>query len=509
MGPDEQDTRINSSTASVTEPEFAGDFDMTITQAQPDAAPQSAAVDEKFECEVVHHTPADGNQATMVSMQDEEVVTNYPEGKDEGLGVEGGHVISGEENQLAVKESEASEGKGRAGDDEDAGYGGVVSASEETKVEGVVEADEVVREVAVTAVTDGALDIQVLECHVTAVQDGDNLSQNYVAEETLDSKEQGADDMSKKADVAEPMDIHEQTVKISMEATGAAAEGAKKEVDDYKAGEESDIAVAAEVGDNAAHGATKEVRMGNSGDGNEAVLAEVDGVATTESDNKVEMAESASVIEEGAEKEVDDTESGEENDIAAAAEVGENAAHVAMEEFRMGRSEDDNEVVEAEVAGLAAVGDDNEVEMVEAAGVIKEGAEKEVGDTEAGEENDIAVAAEVGENAADSAAEEVRRGNSEDDSNIMVADVDTPRDDNEEEMAESAEDLRVINAETDAREEIDGMEKVDEHSRSSGSQKRKRGGTKGALKVASKITMEEDVCFICFDGGDLVLCDRR
>ncbi|CAN6461985.1 unnamed protein product [Victoria cruziana] len=45
----------------------------------------------------------------------------------------------------------------------------------------------------------------------------------------------------------------------------------------------------------------------------------------------------------------------------------------------------------------------------------------------------------------------------------------------------------------------------------SGGGKRKRGrkGAKAQLKPQVKKNAEEDVCFICFDGGELVLCDRR
>lgn len=46
--------------------------------------------------------------------------------------------------------------------------------------------------------------------------------------------------------------------------------------------------------------------------------------------------------------------------------------------------------------------------------------------------------------------------------------------------------------------------------------KRKRGRPPGGLAKTNKTTPlvrknkdEEDVCFICFDGGSLVLCDRR
>ena len=43
-------------------------------------------------------------------------------------------------------------------------------------------------------------------------------------------------------------------------------------------------------------------------------------------------------------------------------------------------------------------------------------------------------------------------------------------------------------------------------------EKRKRGRPpKGQAKPppAKKMKEDEDVCFICFDGGSLVLCDRR
>lgn len=46
-----------------------------------------------------------------------------------------------------------------------------------------------------------------------------------------------------------------------------------------------------------------------------------------------------------------------------------------------------------------------------------------------------------------------------------------------------------------------------------GGGRRKRGrnskGTAKAPVTSKKKTIEEDVCFICFDGGELVLCDRR
>ncbi|XP_019083929.1 PREDICTED: zinc finger CCCH domain-containing protein 19-like isoform X1 [Camelina sativa] len=50
-------------------------------------------------------------------------------------------------------------------------------------------------------------------------------------------------------------------------------------------------------------------------------------------------------------------------------------------------------------------------------------------------------------------------------------------------------------------------EDVDEETKSAGG-KRKRGRNTKTVKGTGK-KKEEDVCFMCFDGGDLVLCDRR
>ncbi|KAF3782615.1 Zinc finger CCCH domain-containing protein 19 [Nymphaea thermarum] len=68
-------------------------------------------------------------------------------------------------------------------------------------------------------------------------------------------------------------------------------------------------------------------------------------------------------------------------------------------------------------------------------------------------------------------------------------------------------DVEMVGPEAlEAEEEGDELE-----SSQSGGGKRKRGkkGARAQLKPQGKKNAEEDVCFICFDGGELVLCDRR
>ncbi|XP_039038156.1 zinc finger CCCH domain-containing protein 19-like isoform X1 [Hibiscus syriacus] len=91
----------------------------------------------------------------------------------------------------------------------------------------------------------------------------------------------------------------------------------------------------------------------------------------------------------------------------------------------------------------------------------------------------------------------------------------------ETEMTDTAEVMRAADyselpdmteeLETEAAEEMEGMEEIEDTSKASVG-KRKRGknlSAKVQAKAPSRKKAEEDVCFICFDGGALVLCDRR
>lgn len=81
-----------------------------------------------------------------------------------------------------------------------------------------------------------------------------------------------------------------------------------------------------------------------------------------------------------------------------------------------------------------------------------------------------------------------------------VADIEEGRETHEE-MTETQEES--VMAEMGDEE----PEEVEEDNKSAGG-KRKRGRNTKTVKGTGK-KKEEDVCFMCFDGGDLVLCDRR
>ncbi|XP_023755230.1 zinc finger CCCH domain-containing protein 19 [Lactuca sativa] len=72
---------------------------------------------------------------------------------------------------------------------------------------------------------------------------------------------------------------------------------------------------------------------------------------------------------------------------------------------------------------------------------------------------------------------------------------------------ETEEEINLEDEEKVQEADIETEPELPESSKKDSGGKRKRGGK--LSKTTTKKTMEEDVCFICFDGGNLVLCDRR
>ncbi|KAF4369619.1 hypothetical protein G4B88_021424 [Cannabis sativa] len=210
--------------------------------------------------------------------------------------------------------------------------------------------------------------------------------------------------------------------------------------------------------------------------------------------------------EEDEEEEIDAEKEEDEKEEIGAEEDEEEAIDAEKEEDE--KEEIDAEEEEDEKEEIDAEEEEDEKEGIDAE---EEEGEKEKIDAEEEEDEkeDIEEAGEEDEK------EDIEAEGEEDEK-----DVDTEGEDEgvamETEVAEEADVADAMEETTEAEgtenvDEATAMEVVvEEVGRGSSNGKRKRGkNNKAPAKVNSRKKLEEDVCFICFDGGELVLCDRR
>ncbi|KAK1572087.1 hypothetical protein Q3G72_027469 [Acer saccharum] len=266
----------------------------------------------------------------------------------------------------------------------------------------------------------------------------------------------------------------EENPEVEREVADTVLETEEKDEEADDTGVKADVAEEMEEKADAAEEMEEKADAAEETEGRTAVGEET-GEMTEVGEETKEIAEEIKVIDA---TEVEDTEIAEEVD---AADLVKDTAAVADEtEFDDVEERMEMQEEETEVAGEA--GETDSAEEME-----KETEEAE--ETELREETDV----------------EMETGDMAEETDEAEADETEKAD-----VAEETEEAEADETEKADVEEMEIGEEVEEVSKTAGG-KRKRGGknSKSPGRAPSRKKAEEDVCFICFDGGELVLCDRR
>uniref|UniRef100_A0A2K1Z6V7 RDR2-independent DNA methylation protein n=1 Tax=Populus trichocarpa TaxID=3694 RepID=A0A2K1Z6V7_POPTR len=213
----------------------------------------------------------------------------------------------------------------------------------------------------------------------------------------------------------------------------------------------------------------------------------------------VELIEMTEIVEE---ENVEKMEANEEEEKQPAQQV--EMTDIAEET----REDEKNEMTDIEEMKVAEKIETTDVaggmeEVINEEGEMKETEKIDVAE-EGDKEEDTKVEMAEKENEAEDMLDEME-GEMKETEMIDVAEEGDKEEDAKVEMAEKENEAE------DMLDEMEGAEEeVEKGGTSGGGGKRKRQkNAKAPSRATSKKKTEEDVCFICFDGGELVLCDRR
>ncbi|MED6204310.1 hypothetical protein PIB30_008129 [Stylosanthes scabra] len=256
--------------------------------------------------------------------------------------------------------------------------------------------------------------------------------------------------------------------------------------------------------------------------------AEYNAVEQTEVPNEAAFAVEREEEEQGKEELEEEEEEVEREKVDAASDMANEAALSEEPEQVLGQQQEnaDADVVGGVVANEATFiqvhegGQQQQDDADFGGGISNETAfmeeqdeeDKQGGDEEEEEEEEAGGGDDIANEAALTDEQEEEQADAGGDMPNEAAFTEEHEEEEEEEEEEEADDggnVGRMGEETGPGEE---REEVEEQSTSVSGGKRKRGSGKNSKstgRAPSRKKMEEDVCFICFDGGELVLCDRR